>query len=339
MFKKLIAELDKLDGMKVSIPIEPDKEGYLDKECPDEDCLFYFKVYEDDWVNIFKDESVYCPSCGKTSTSDNYSTTNQEQIAEKQIDQYIDYRISKAMKDDAANFNRRQPKGGLISIRMKVGGKLSKNILIPIPSREIFEQKIKCAKCHSRYSVIGSAFFCPSCGYNSVEQTFNNTINKIEASIKHISTIRGTLNKINKDESENICQTIIDKGLIDCVVAFQRFCDVMYSKHRDAKSKIPVNAFQNIDTGEDLWKNLFNESYSDWLSTDKFHRLKTLYQRRHLLQHTEGLVDQKYLDRSFDNHYQINDRITIKKNDVIELVGYIKTLSSTIKRKVKLNKI
>ena len=227
MFKKLIAELDKFDGMKVSIPIEPDEEGYLDKECPDEECLFFFKVYEDDWENIFKDELVYCPSCGKDFKSDKFSPTDQEQIAEKQLEQYIDNRILKAMKSDATDFNRQQPKGGLISIRMSVKGNISENVLIPIMSKGIFEQKINCVKCHSRYSVIGSAFFCPSCGYNSVEQTFNNTINKIEASIKHISTIRDTLDQINKDESENVCQTLIDKGLIDCVVAFQRFCDVI----------------------------------------------------------------------------------------------------------------
>ena len=41
---------------EISLPIEPDTEGYLDKECPSESCLFLFKIHDDDWSNIVRDE-------------------------------------------------------------------------------------------------------------------------------------------------------------------------------------------------------------------------------------------------------------------------------------------
>lgn len=59
MFKKLIQELQNFD--KISIPIEADSDGYIDKECPSKECLFEFKVNSDDWSNLFKDEKVFCP--------------------------------------------------------------------------------------------------------------------------------------------------------------------------------------------------------------------------------------------------------------------------------------
>ena len=118
MFEKLLNELNKLNGMKVSIPIETDEEGFMDKECPDNECKFQFKVHEDDWKNIFQDEAVYCPMCGKESTSDNFWTTEQMQNAEKQIDQLVESKIHKAMKEDANAFNRSQPRGGFLTMSM-----------------------------------------------------------------------------------------------------------------------------------------------------------------------------------------------------------------------------
>ena len=335
MFKKLLKELKKMDGMQVSIPIETDENGFSDRECPDKECMFLFKVHEDDWKNIFKDEAVFCPMCGNESTSDSFWTTEQVNNAEKQAGEYIEGKIHKAMKDDARSFNSRQPKGGFISMSMSVKGHTLQKLIMPIPSQEIFEQKINCEKCESRYSVIGSAFFCPCCGHNSVEQTFTNTINKIESSINNIPTIRKAPNEISKDQSENTCQTLIEKCLLDCVVAFQRYCDIMYSKHKGSKSKVPFNAFQKLDLGGKLWREILNESYTDWLNVREYNRLNILFQRRHLLQHTEGIVDEKYINKSSDNKYKTGQRIIVKEKDAIELVDYIKTLTNEIRNKVE----
>lgn len=334
MFEKLLRELKQIEGMKVSIPIEADENGFFDKECPDEDCMFGFKVSKEDWKNNFKDESVFCPMCGIESTSDKFWTTEQVNNARKQAREYVKSKIQKAIKEDANNFNNQQQKGGFISMRMNVKGHTFQKLIMPIPSQEIFEQKIKCEKCESRYSVIGSAFFCPCCGHNSVEQTFNNTINKIENSINNIPTIRKALNEISRDQSVNTCQTLIDKCLLDSVVAFQRYCDIMYSKHKSSKSKIPFNSFQKLDIGGNLWKEIFNESYRDWLTETEFNRLNILFQRRHLLQHTEGIVDEKYITKSSDKKYKSGQRIVVKEKDALELVRYIKILTNKIRNKI-----
>lgn len=51
MFDDFQEELNGLEqGLTLSIPVEPDEEGYFDKECPAENCLFQFKVNAEDWV-------------------------------------------------------------------------------------------------------------------------------------------------------------------------------------------------------------------------------------------------------------------------------------------------
>lgn len=332
MFDKLINELKRLENFKLSVPIKADKDGYIDRECPDDECHFQFKANEEDWKDIFKDESVYCPMCGKQSTSDTFNTTQQVKNAAKQGLEYIEGRIGKALSEGADDFNKEQ-QVGFISMNIKVTGTKPEKIIIPISARESFEQKIQCEKCNSRYAVIGSAFFCPCCGHNSTEKTFNNSIEKIESSIKSLETIRVALSKVSKDTAENTCRSLIEKGLLDCVVSFQRFCEVTYKKQQNSKPKIPFNAFQKIDVGEELWKELINETYSDWLTKNQFDRMNILFQRRHLLQHTEGIVDQMYLDKSADKKYELGQRINVSEKDVLELVEYIKRITTTIKQK------
>ena len=74
MFESLIRELENLNHKKISVPINADAEGYLDKECPSKECLFVFKAKEEDWKNLFKDEAVYCPMCGHNAPADSFWT-------------------------------------------------------------------------------------------------------------------------------------------------------------------------------------------------------------------------------------------------------------------------
>lgn len=331
MFEKLLKELDKLQREgQVSVTINADDKGYLDKECPNEECLYKFKVYEQDWISKVSDEVVFCPKCGHRANSDSWWTTEQLEEAKQNAIRQITGRINKAMEEDARAFNRKQPRNSFIKMSMKVSGN-SNAYILPIPALEELEQEITCSECETRYAVIGSGFFCPCCGHNSAEETFNNTVSTIEKTIENIEIVRTAVAAVSKDEAENTCRSLIEKGLLDCVVAFQRFCEVTYSKHPDAKSKIPFNAFQKIDIGEGLWKEIINGSYSDWLSPDEMKRLNILFQRRHLLQHTEGIVDSKYIERSKDDSYQVNQRIITKEKDVLELVKYVKKLTEKIK--------
>jgi len=44
MFEEALRTMQQLNGLKYKMSIKPDKNGYLDKECPNHDCLSKFKV-------------------------------------------------------------------------------------------------------------------------------------------------------------------------------------------------------------------------------------------------------------------------------------------------------
>jgi uncharacterized Zn finger protein (UPF0148 family) len=333
MFEKLIREIEELQRLKkISIPIHADKDGYVDKECPDPACLFPFKVHEGDWDTLLRDDQVFCPMCRHEAKSASWYTSEQIKNGERQVIQHVRGRIDRAMEEDARNFNAKQSRNSFITMSVKVSGTSPYHYILPISAKEEMLLKITCKACKVRYAVIGSAFFCPACGHNCAEETFDQALRKIETKLKNLPAIRKAIESESKDEAEVTCRSLIETSVIECVVAFQRFCEVTYSAV-NPREKVKFNAFQNLDTGGTYWKDFYGEAYTDWISADEYQRLNVLFQQRHLLSHTEGIVDQKYIDKSGDIHYTVGQRIVISEKDVRSLTAILRKITDAIKHK------
>ena len=162
--------------------------------------------------------------------------------------------------------------------------------------------------------MIGSAYFCPSCGHNSVERTFDDSIKKILSKIKNADVIRKAFVDIGKkDEAEVTIRSLIESALSDGVTAYQRLAEKLYEKI-PATPEAPFNVFQRLDDGSDLWKYACSKGYEDWLDGTEFSDLKILFQKRHILVHNEGIVDDKYIARSGDSTYRTGQRIVVAES-------------------------
>lgn len=318
-----------LENLKsVSVGIDNDEKGYTDKQCPSEECEFLFKVNSEDWLNIFKDEAVWCPMCRHEAPADQWFTIAQVEHAKEEAFKMVSGLLDKSLSNMANKFNRGQSKNSFVSISMKYKGSNNRTFTIPAKAAEAMELDIKCEECHSRFSVLGSAFFCPACGHNSVTQTFNDSLRKIKAKIDNLEVIREALSvAANKDEAELTCRSLRETCISDGVVAFQKLCEGLYEPY----GKSPFNAFQRLEQGSLLWENAINKGYRDWLTENQLNQLNILFQKRHLLSHNEGVVDEKYVTKSGDALYKAGQRIVISDNDVETLLIILKKLNDGIK--------
>ncbi len=329
MFEDLIKNMEQLEeGQSVSVPIECDDKGYIDKQCPFEECEFIFKVNEEDWKNIFEDEAVWCPFCRHEAPSDQWFTIEQIEHAKAEAFAVIQGEINNALRSGAQKFNRGQSKDSFISMSMKVNGGIKRTYIIPAKAAEAMQLEIQCEKCHSRFAVIGSAYFCPACGCNSVIQTFLDSLRKIKAKRDNIPIIREQLSQsVGKDDLELMCRSLIETCISDGVVAFQKYCEGLY----DGLGKIRLNAFQRLEQGSKLWFKAINKQYSDWLNPEELSELNILYQKRHILAHNEGIVDIDYIKKSGDPTYKEGQRIVVSGKDIDILISALEKLSNGIK--------
>lgn len=210
---------------------------------------------------------------------------------------------------------------------MKVSGGTRRTHTIPAKAAELMQLEIQCENCSSRYAVIGSAYFCPACGHNSVTQTFSDSLRKIKAKKESVEVVRKALiESTGKDEAELTCRSIIETCISDGVVAFQKYCEGMYEPY----GKAPFNAFQRLDQASELWKAAIGKGFNAWLSNEENITLITLYQKRHLLAHNEGIVDLKYIQKSGDTTYKEGQRIVISGRDIECLVSILDKLGKAI---------
>ena len=331
MLEETIREIRRLGGrQQISVSIPSDVEGYFDRECPSGECLFQFKVHGDDWRDKVRDEEVFCPFCGHTAASDKWLTQEQIKHVKKAAMSHINQRLGRAIKRDADRWNRRQPRDSFLRMTMKVDNR-PRHVCLPPAVADPMQLKITCPECVCRYAVIGAAFFCPACGSNVVELVFGLSLNSIRNVLDALVVVWPAIS--DRDTAETTVRFIIENGLQNAVTAFQRYAEVLYAKLPDPPTA-RRNAFQSLTDGSDLWYAATGKRYSDYLGPDDLTILARAFQKRHLLAHTQGIVDQDYISRSGDPTYRLGQRVVIRESAVRKCVDLIEKLASGLARDV-----
>lgn len=334
MFEKLLKTLQELDQSAVQVSAKnwADEDGYLDRECPAPDCLCSFKVLEEDWwSDKVRDEEVFCPFCRHSADAQKWFTQDQVEHMNQQALAQVSDMMDEAMRADAQAWNRRQPAKSFVKISMKVSHKPSE-IVVPLAAAEPMRLKIECNECHCRFAVIGSAFFCPGCGHNAADRVFTQSVETIRATLAAVPIVRASI--ANLDAAENTARVLIETGLQNAVMAFQRFAEALYATQSQTP-KARRNVFQNLLEGSALWEASFGHAYTAHLREDELSQLTRFFQQRHLLAHREGVVDDDYIVKSGDTRYRTGQRIVIREEAVMLCAELIEKLSTGMKTDVR----
>jgi hypothetical protein len=323
MFEETTRVTTKLGETGLQVGIPTDADGYLDRECPASACEFEFKVHGDDWRNVVTDEHVHCPFCGHVADSGKWFTQEQLEILKQAARAQLSALIGGALRRDAANWNRKQPRNSLIRITMQVKDR-PEHVLVPPEAAAPMQLKITCSECACRYAVVGAAYFCPACGHNSADRMYSQSMRGIGQVIDALPGIRAAI--ADKDVAETTARQAVEAGLQNAVTSFQRYAETLYARFR-AAPKARRNAFQNITDGSGLWHSASHRHYADYLTTAEMSDMTRLFQQRHLLAHTGGIVDQDYIARSRDANYTVGQRIVVTEGAVRDLLAILLKLT------------
>ena len=149
-----------------------------------------------------------------------------------------------------------------------------------------------------------------------------DSVEKMLASLSEMKQMLTT--SYGRDKAETMCRSLLESSIGDIVSAFQKFASCHYDKLTGKTSR--VNDFQIVDKGSQLFKDATGKGYDEWLSVDELKDMNLLFQRRHLIEHNNGMVDQKYIDKSGDNSYAVGQRLVVKGSDPLTLLAIIKKL-------------
>jgi hypothetical protein len=104
------------------------------------------------------------------------------------------------------------------------------------------------------------------------------------------------------------------------VSSFQRYSESCFFKLANSNTfKVRQNLFQNLSESDDLWRQATGTGYTDILNATDYQRLAIYFQQRHVLAHQDGIVDQKYIDRSQDRRLDVGQRLIVSDTSVLDL--------------------
>lgn len=327
MFEELRRELGRLDGTHgFSVSLPSDADGFFDRECPSTECQCQFKVHEDDWRDKIDTEEMFCAFCGHAAPSDEWWTQEQIQHAKAVALAQIQGRIGTAMHRDAQRWNSRQSRNSFVRITFSVK-EGPRHELLPLAAAEPMRLRIVCPLCSCRYAAVGAAFFCPACGHNAADRMFKQSMSGVRNAPDALPGVRAAI--ADRDAAETTMRLIVESGIQNAVAAFQRYAEALYAKFPQ-RPKPRRNAFQNLAEGSALWQGTTGKRYDDYLQSAEMADLIRVFQQRHLLAHTQGLVDADYLARTGEKTYRVGQRLVLRDAAVRDSLDLIEKLAAAM---------
>lgn len=305
-------------GSQFSISLPPDEEGFIGRECPVSECEGYFKVQPGTGL---KGESLpcHCPYCGQGAGSDKFFTKAQVEYARSVVMREVTGALLKDLK--TLEFNHR-PRGAFgIGISMRVTGQPS---AIRRYRESKLETEVVCDQCTLRYAIFGVFGFCPDCAVHNSLQILNKNL---ELVLKLLT--------IAETQEAQVAQHLIENALEDCVSAFDGFgretCRV-FAEKADISKKAAEIRFQNIAAARDRVKERFSVDFAATTAHEDWRHIMRAFQKRHLLAHKMGVVDDDYLSATGDSPSLLGRKVLIATAEVRELVAHLQSLGAELFR-------
>jgi hypothetical protein len=310
-----MSHLERL-GNRISVDFKRDADGFFGRECPVKECLGYFKLTPGTGLKG-KDLPCYCAYCGHKAPHNHFWTKEQLAYAKS----VAINRITGAVLNDlkAMEFNHR-PRGGFgIGISMRVEGQ-------PHPIRYYREKKLEtevvCDRCTLRYAIYGVFGFCPDCGARNSAQILSKNLE-----------LFGKILDLASASDPALAELLVGNALEDAVSAFDGFGRETCRRHASKASdpaKVEEMSFQNLTGARDRVRSLFGFDFAAGAASTDWDLAVRCFQKRHLLAHKMGVVDQEYLKATADTGAVVGRKVRIERDEVNQLFVVLKTLSADL---------
>jgi hypothetical protein len=313
-FRQLSRNLGRMNGQTVSITLPKDENGYIGRECPVAECEGYFKVVGGTGLTG-PDLQCYCPYCGHHGDPNTFYTKEQIEYAKSVAFQQFSDMVYQEMK--RIEFSPR-PTGGLLSVGLSV--KRGTRPPLRYYREQQLETEVECESCTLKYAIYGVFGFCPDCGSHNSVQILGKNLDLADKEITLASTVDGEM-----------AAYLISDALENSVSAFDGFGRETCRVHQ-AKATVPADAenvsFQNLAGARQRVQRLFGYDLAAPVGTDDWDFACRCFQKRHLLAHKMGVVDDAYVRSSGDATAVVGRKVIIASEDVRRLGAVLRLLAT-----------
>jgi hypothetical protein len=288
--------------LSVSMPLV---DGYLGRECPE--CTQQFRIDHDDYEALPDDLVLWCVYCGHSDDHSEFLTQRQSDRLKRAARGYGMQLIGQMLDDTFGKVARSTGSNKYLKISYR-----SKPFYpepLPDLDEESFVRERTCGQCQIRYAVFGEHRFCPVCGplearavaldALAADETRLDVLSGLENDVQRQLREAGVLDRTYADTIENVVgaiEALAERGFHDRVSGAEALVR--------GKGKI----FQRLNDFADLFADHAGMEVRTALGST-WTELEAAWAARHIFTHSDGIVDQKYLDQVPGSSLRVGQRL------------------------------
>lgn len=290
-------------GNQVSVPMTSDEDGYFGRECPVGECLGYFKITFG--TGIKGPAPCHCPYCGHSGDSNTFWTQEQLEYARSVVLRQVTDALHKDLK--GMEFNH-QPRGAFgigISLKVTQG---PRHPIRHYREKEL-ETHVVCDNCTLRYAIYGVFGWCPDCGIH----------NSLQILTKNLELAKKELTLAESAETE-LADHLVGDALENVVSTFDGFGrEICLRNGTDIR-------FQGLSGARRRVNEVFGFDFADGLTPVEWDYICRTFQKRHVLSHKMGVIDEDYVQKANDPGAVVGRKVRVTYEEVTSSIVIVEAL-------------
>jgi hypothetical protein len=267
-----------------------------------------------------------CPYSGYVGPDEEFVHFDDIEAVKKQILRAAGEDVGDYLEKWVKEFNRRQPRDSLISIRMDVTRPHRPR---PAPLREDLLRNLDCDICRRPYGVYAIALFCPDCGAPNLGVHFRQEAQLVRDQI-------ALADQQDEGGRRELAYRLMGNAHEDVLTAFETALKTVYRhlvrQHRPAQAPELLSrksVFQSIDRIREHFVVLAIDPLSAVAPAD-LEFLTLNIQKRHVIGHNLGIADDHYVqlvqsERPGETVRLLGDEINRFAEGCLKVVGDLET--------------
>jgi hypothetical protein len=191
--------------------------------------------------------------------------------------------------------------------------------------------------CHTQTDILGEVGYCPRCGRTNARSLFSAFVDK---ELDRVEQVRKSVP--DRHEREAVWEKMIGDALsrFEALARHLRQKLMCYPMTASRRKQLEQLSFQRPLAADALLEEWFGIGVLEWsgnstnpkrqVDTGEVPFIKKMIQRRHILIHNGGLVDQEYLDQSGDADVQLGERIRVSSKDAKRFLKNVREMGMNL---------
>jgi hypothetical protein len=163
------------------------------------------------------------------------------------------------------------------------------------------------------YAIYGVFAWCPDCGIHNSLQILGTNLDLAKKKLALAESVEVEL-----------VETLVADALAGVVSAFDGFGRQLCSEGESKAS------FQNLEGGRKRVQQKLAFDMADAVMEEEWRSACRSFQKRHLLAHRMGVVDEEYVEKACDPAAVVGRKVTLASDEVEALIGIIERIGKRL---------